>query len=867
MRLLKLHIENFGKLQNFDLTPSKGLTVLHHENGWGKTTLAVFIKAMLYGLPATSKRSLDENERKKYTPWQGGAFGGSLDFETEKGKFRAERFFGAKESNDTFALYDLTTNKPSAAYSAALGEELFGVDADGFERSTYLSQRALTGGKDNNSISAKLGNLLDDVGDIGNYDTAMAALDKRRSYYVKSGNRGAIAELEQERLNRQTELERLARVEEAKKAQEEQLATLTAEIHAVQKASEENRARLAQAGLARERAALMEQKNKMLAELSALSSKRAQVEEFFRGIIPTDAELKESERLYDDINKNRIKLEGIPEQPHESELLDRLRQIFEIGVPSEQYLEQLDRKNDELRRVCARLEALQNVRETDPHADRFAAGVPSQAQIDHAFESVSLSDSLQKKIEEGGRVAHAKRPTTPALPVSCLLLVIGAVIAALAFLPSFAAWATVLGIAGGVLILAGGALLAVALSGQSKQRRLRTNAAEQIRAWQSQQAQAIQSVTAFLNAYHMPTDDLTRSLTELTVLLSQHSEIRQKQHKLREEIATLTKQRDELSARIFSRLSPYFDKLTQKEDYRAELDRISKAASRYLELERAEERRLTDRENTERELRELKDRLLPFLRRYDPSGRLHARECLETIGERLTEHRRLSSEVARKERELKAFIAEKKLDQPSALADVETFDRLAEEEKELQVRAGELHAQRATLKSAIDRLAADTDRIPELETDLAYFGERLAEAKANANTVKNTAKFLEEAKNALSTRYLDGMQDSFEKFLDLLTGGTAPEAMMDTSFEVRLREAGQTRTMESFSRGWRDAVEFCTRLSLTDALYEEGEKPFLLLDDPFVNLDDTRLAAARKMLEKLANQYQILYLVCHSDRK
>ena len=43
MRILKLHVENFGKLQNLDLMPSKGLTVLHHENGWGKTTLAVFI--------------------------------------------------------------------------------------------------------------------------------------------------------------------------------------------------------------------------------------------------------------------------------------------------------------------------------------------------------------------------------------------------------------------------------------------------------------------------------------------------------------------------------------------------------------------------------------------------------------------------------------------------------------------------------------------------------------------------------------------------------------------------------------------------------------------------------------------------------
>ena len=293
MRILRLHVENFGKLQNVDLMPSKGLTVLHHENGWGKTTLAVFIKAMLYGLPATSKRSLDENERKKYTPWQGGAFGGSIEFETEKGRFRAERFFGAKEANDTFALYNLATNKPSNAYSAALGEELFGIDADGFERSTYLSQRALIGGKDNNSISAKLGNLLDDVGDIGNYDVALAALDKRRSYYIKSGNRGAIAELEQECLTHKTELERCRRVEDAMREQEEQLDTLTTELLAVQKTSEENRARLAKAGLARERAALLEQKNKMLSELSALSTRRTQAEEFFRGIIPSAAELAE----------------------------------------------------------------------------------------------------------------------------------------------------------------------------------------------------------------------------------------------------------------------------------------------------------------------------------------------------------------------------------------------------------------------------------------------------------------------------------------------------------------------------------------------------------------------------------------------
>ena len=67
MRLLRLHVDNFGTLHNFDLSPEEGMNVLYEKNGWGKSTLAVFIKAMLYGLPATSKRSLDENERKKYT--------------------------------------------------------------------------------------------------------------------------------------------------------------------------------------------------------------------------------------------------------------------------------------------------------------------------------------------------------------------------------------------------------------------------------------------------------------------------------------------------------------------------------------------------------------------------------------------------------------------------------------------------------------------------------------------------------------------------------------------------------------------------------------------------------------------------------
>ena len=62
MRLIACHIENFGGLSNFDLEFDAGLTVLRRENGFGKTTLAEFIRAMFYGFPRQTK-SL--NKRKK----------------------------------------------------------------------------------------------------------------------------------------------------------------------------------------------------------------------------------------------------------------------------------------------------------------------------------------------------------------------------------------------------------------------------------------------------------------------------------------------------------------------------------------------------------------------------------------------------------------------------------------------------------------------------------------------------------------------------------------------------------------------------------------------------------------------------------
>ena len=46
MKIKKCYIENFGKLHEFKYEFSDGLNIINEMNGWGKSTLATFIKVM-----------------------------------------------------------------------------------------------------------------------------------------------------------------------------------------------------------------------------------------------------------------------------------------------------------------------------------------------------------------------------------------------------------------------------------------------------------------------------------------------------------------------------------------------------------------------------------------------------------------------------------------------------------------------------------------------------------------------------------------------------------------------------------------------------------------------------------------------------
>ena len=155
MKLISCHIDAFGKLKNVDVSFNENITSICEKNGYGKTTLASFIKAMFYGLGANARKNSKLTDRTKYQPFEGGKFGGELVFVSEKGVFKIRRVFNRTATLDEFYLFNAENNLKSEAYSSSIGRELFGVGKETFDATIFFGQKELTS-EINDDIKASL---------------------------------------------------------------------------------------------------------------------------------------------------------------------------------------------------------------------------------------------------------------------------------------------------------------------------------------------------------------------------------------------------------------------------------------------------------------------------------------------------------------------------------------------------------------------------------------------------------------------------------------------------------------------------------------------------------------------------------------
>jgi uncharacterized protein YhaN len=109
------------------------------------------------------------------------------------------------------------------------------------------------------------------------------------------------------------------------------------------------------------------------------------------------------------------------------------------------------------------------------------------------------------------------------------------------------------------------------------------------------------------------------------------------------------------------------------------------------------------------------------------------------------------------------------------------------------------------------------------------------------------------------------MEQNFKKYIGMLTNAGTDAYYLDANANITKEEHGHQRDTRLLSAGYQDLIGFCLRISFVDAMFQ-AEKPFLILDDPFVNLDPVKTECGMKLLDQISSDYQIVYFTCHSSR-
>lgn len=196
MKLISCHINNFGTLTNYEYRFKEGINTFCDSNGKGKTTLANFIKAMLYGLPTKKDNQKEFSDREHYFPFNGGTFGGSLTLEKDNKIYIIERVFDIKSSKkDILNIYDEKRNKIEFDINNSLGEYFFEIDEESFKRTIFIYANDIAV-SNTDSISKKLNNLIDNTAEKVPFDKLLKNIDDYCKKIYRPNNKGKKGSVE-----------------------------------------------------------------------------------------------------------------------------------------------------------------------------------------------------------------------------------------------------------------------------------------------------------------------------------------------------------------------------------------------------------------------------------------------------------------------------------------------------------------------------------------------------------------------------------------------------------------------------------------------------------------------------------------------
>ena len=771
MKLLKCHIQNFGKLQDFSYDFQDGLNTIKQDNGFGKTTFATFIKSMFYGLDTQANARFEKSDRKRYLPWQGGIYGGSIEFEINSKKYRIERTFGKKSADDTFKLYNLKTNLESNDYSENIGEEIFKINKSAYERSTYIPQGQIQIEMED-SINAKLTNMLESDNDINTSEDALKKLNEAKKVYKKDRGQGGLIDEKKARLYElQRKFENSKLDIENFDIRKKQLEAKTKEISNIEKQREEEQKLLGKKIEQDRLKAKKEIYDSIINKYQSCKEECKDYEKFFSNGVPTNLFLENLTNKNYEIEKTKLEIANCKMTDEETENLELLKNKFKNDNIS---IEEIDKKIFEYSQI-QEIEALVETKKQE-------------------------KEQTQKELD----IVNQKRKKTLFTIVLMLILIILGICLVITNVQKVV----------GIVIISVGAVLGV-LSLFSKNKRRKTsslskeilNIQKEIESLQTKKEEINNNLESFIKQYYP--EENSNKILDLTNLKTEYSDYKVLvKNKVSKDVSlqNLKINLEKLKNEIENDLKIYFESINKS----------------YTDLIQDLKIRIKQFEEIKIELKDIIDKK----QKYEKENNI---DELKNIGE-----------ISASEEDIKHKI------------DVfnNHIDSLIDEKNQI--------------KNKIEILENRIDESEYLESDIESLKDEIINLEEKYKILKTTEELLKTSKENFSSSYLKNMVIGFNKYLSLIDTKEL-KTSVDTNLDVKIEVNGSQKEIKTFSAGYKDLIYICMRFSLIDALFN-GETPFVVLDDPFVNLDESKTSKALEILQEFTKKYQVIYFSCNESR-
>ncbi len=173
----------------------------------------------------------------------------------------------------------------------------------------------------------------------------------------------------------------------------------------------------------------------------------------------------------------------------------------------------------------------------------------------------------------------------------------------------------------------------------------------------------------------------------------------------------------------------------------------------------------------------------------------------------------------------------------------------------------------ANARARVDQNKVDAEEVAAQAERLAMWREELSALQRRERVYALALDAITRAETATMARATVFLQAHMAGDIDAVTAGRYKRVRVDDTnlgIEVFAPERGDWVKAQALSQGTMDVVYLAARLGLV-RLVTGNRRPPLILDDPFVTLDDERGPRALELLRRISADFQVIYLTT-SDR-